>query len=124
MPDSTSQRRFTGRQGDSLRLKPGEKPFSDNQATRDREKSGDRCRIGRAVWSITRSPPPYRFAQRWGLDDLVMTNVYVSYLENLRFEGRKASPTKARELLPPRLHQALVELEDHLAKIHGRDEHV
>src|SRR5436305_835903 len=37
--------------------------------------------------------------------------VYVSYLENLRFTGRKAAPTKARELLPPRLAQALVDLE-------------
>jgi len=45
--------------------------------------------------------------------------VYVSYLENLRFEGRKATPTKARELLTPRLWQALVDLEEYLAKLHG-----
>jgi hypothetical protein len=47
--------------------------------------------------------------------------VNVSYLENLRFDGRKAGPTKARGLLPPRLHQALAELEDYLAKLHGGD---
>jgi hypothetical protein len=45
--------------------------------------------------------------------------VYVSYLENLRFEGRKASPTKARQLLTPRLQRALTELEDYLARIFG-----
>ncbi|WP_165247295.1 DUF7674 family protein [Paludisphaera soli] len=45
--------------------------------------------------------------------------VYVSYLEHLRFEGRKAGPTKARSLLPPRLHQALIALEEHLTKLHG-----
>ena len=45
--------------------------------------------------------------------------VNVSYLENLRFEGRKAGPTKARELLTPRLQRALIELEDYLARIHG-----
>jgi hypothetical protein len=45
--------------------------------------------------------------------------VNVSYLENLRFEGRKAAPTKARDLLTPRLRQALIELEEYLARIHG-----
>ncbi|MDR3623212.1 MAG: hypothetical protein P4L85_27915 [Paludisphaera borealis] len=45
--------------------------------------------------------------------------VNVSYLEHLRFEGRKAGPTKARGLLPPRLHQALIELEEYLANLHG-----
>ena len=43
--------------------------------------------------------------------------VNVSYLENLRFEGRKAAPTKARELLTPRLRQALAELEEYLARL-------
>jgi len=43
--------------------------------------------------------------------------VHVSYLENLRFEGRKAGPTKARELLPPRLRQALKELEAYLGQL-------
>ena len=47
--------------------------------------------------------------------------VYVSYLENLRFEKRKAALTKARDLLPARLGRALVELEEYLAKIHGGD---
>jgi hypothetical protein len=45
--------------------------------------------------------------------------VNVSYLENLRFEGQKAAATNARELLPPRLQRALVDLEAYLAKIHG-----
>jgi hypothetical protein len=45
--------------------------------------------------------------------------VNVSYLEHLRFEGRKAAPTKARELLTPRLRQALIELDEYLARIHG-----
>ena len=45
--------------------------------------------------------------------------VYVSYLENLRFEGRKAAPTKARDLLTPRLRQALTDLEEYLARLHG-----
>ena len=54
----------------------------------------------------------------------VENTVYVSYLENLRFEGRKAGPMKARELLPPRLRRALAELEAHLAKIHGSDERI
>lgn len=46
--------------------------------------------------------------------------VNVSYLENLRFEGRKATPTKARELLTPRLRQALTELEEYLARLFGK----
>jgi hypothetical protein len=45
--------------------------------------------------------------------------VNVSYLENLRFVGRKAAPTKARDLLTPRLRQALIELEEYLARTHG-----
>jgi hypothetical protein len=45
--------------------------------------------------------------------------VNVSYLENLRFEGRDAGPCKARELLPPRLKQALAELEEYLARLFG-----
>ena len=44
--------------------------------------------------------------------------VNVSYLENLRFDDRKAGPTRARGLLSPRLHQALVDLEEYLAKLH------
>lgn len=47
--------------------------------------------------------------------------VNVSYLENLRFDGRKAGPTQARGLLPPRFHQALVDLEEYLAKLYDRD---
>src|SRR5262249_28827747 len=43
--------------------------------------------------------------------------VHVSYLENLRFEGRKAGPTKARELLSPRLRQALTDLEAYLGQL-------
>ena len=46
--------------------------------------------------------------------------VNVSYLENLRFEGRKAGPTKARELLTPRLLQALTELEEYLARLFAK----
>jgi hypothetical protein len=46
--------------------------------------------------------------------------VNVSYLENLRFEGRKAGPAKARELLTPRLCQALAELEEYLAQLFGK----
>lgn len=47
----------------------------------------------------------------------VENSVNVSYLENLRFEGCKAAPTKARELLTPRLRQALAELEEYLARL-------
>jgi len=46
--------------------------------------------------------------------------VNVSYLENLRFEGRKAAKTNARDLLTPRLRQALAELEDYLDEIFGK----
>ncbi len=45
--------------------------------------------------------------------------VNVSYLENLRFEGREAGPTRARELLTPRLQQALTELEAYLGRLFG-----
>jgi len=45
--------------------------------------------------------------------------VNVSYLENLRFEGRKAAPMKSRELLPPRLLEALIKLEEYLVRLHG-----
>jgi hypothetical protein len=37
--------------------------------------------------------------------------IWVSYLENLRFEGRKAGYVDARKLLSPRLANALAELE-------------
>ena len=47
--------------------------------------------------------------------------VNVSYLEHLRFEGRKAGPAKARELLTPRLRQALAKLEAYLAKLLGKE---
>lgn len=47
--------------------------------------------------------------------------VNVSYLENLRFEGRKAGRTKAPELLTPRLRQALAELEAYLARLFDQD---
>jgi hypothetical protein len=47
--------------------------------------------------------------------------VNVSYLENLRFDVWKAGPTRARGLLPPRLHQALVDLEEYSAKLHDGD---
>ena len=43
--------------------------------------------------------------------------VYVSYLENLRFDGRTAGPTNARELLPTRLRQALAKLDAHWEKM-------
>jgi hypothetical protein len=46
--------------------------------------------------------------------------VYVSYLENIRFDSRKDGLTNPRELLSPRLRQALAELEEHLARIFGR----
>jgi hypothetical protein len=46
--------------------------------------------------------------------------VYVSYLENLRCEGRKAKSTNARELLTPRLRQALAELEEYLARLYAK----
>lgn len=43
--------------------------------------------------------------------------VYVSYLENLRFEGHNAELMKARALLTPGLRQALSDLEAHLAQL-------
>jgi hypothetical protein len=49
----------------------------------------------------------------------VKNAVNVSYLENLRFEGRKAVQTNARELLPPRLRQVLAELEEYLSRLFG-----
>jgi len=49
----------------------------------------------------------------------VQNAVYVSYLENLRFDGRKAAPTGARELLSPRLQQALTDLEAYLDRLFG-----
>ncbi len=49
----------------------------------------------------------------------VKNAVKVSYLENLRFEGRKAGPTRARELLTPRLRQALSELGEYLGRLFG-----
>jgi hypothetical protein len=45
--------------------------------------------------------------------------VNVSYLENLRFESRKAALVQARDLLTPRLRKTLIELEEYLARIHG-----
>lgn len=48
--------------------------------------------------------------------------IHVSYLENLRFEGRKAGPTKARQLLTPRLQQALGNLEDYLNRLFGKED--
>jgi hypothetical protein len=49
-------------------------------------------------------------------DPYVENAVNVSYLENIRFAGRKAGPTKAQELLTPRLRKALAELEQYLAQ--------
>jgi hypothetical protein len=40
--------------------------------------------------------------------------IYVSYLENLRFEGRKIGPAQVCEFLSPRLKKALNELEAYL----------
>jgi hypothetical protein len=53
----------------------------------------------------------FRFADKVLRDAApdVENAIYVSYLENLRFEGRKAHATKARTLLPPRLKAALIE---------------
>ena len=47
----------------------------------------------------------------------VKNAVYVSYLENLRFVGRKAGPTRARSLLTPRLQQAHSDLEQYLGRL-------
>ncbi len=46
--------------------------------------------------------------------------ISVSYLENLRFDGRKAEMTKVRELLTPRLLQLLAGLEEHLVRLFGK----
>ena len=43
--------------------------------------------------------------------------VKVSYLEHLRFEGRKAGSTKARELLTPRLAQILSEVDTYWERL-------
>ena len=43
--------------------------------------------------------------------------VDVSYLESLRFEGQKAAPTRARDLLTARLRLALIALEEYLARM-------
>ena|SRR5260221_10639590 len=50
--------------------------------------------------------------------------VYVSYLENLQLEGRKAGSTKLREMLPSRLQKALADLEAHLDRIFEKDTRV
>lgn len=47
--------------------------------------------------------------------------VYVSYLENLYFEERKSGGINARELLTPRLAQALIVLEEHWRHISERN---
>jgi hypothetical protein len=47
----------------------------------------------------------------------VKNAVYVSYLENLELFGQKARSANARDLLPPRLQQALAELEEHWKKL-------
>jgi hypothetical protein len=47
----------------------------------------------------------------------VKNAVYVSYLENLRFDGRKAGPANATQYLSPRLKQAFAELETHWQNI-------
>jgi len=48
--------------------------------------------------------------------------INVSYLEHLRFNGRKATPTRTLELLTPRLRVALDDLEAYLDKFHGKVE--
>jgi hypothetical protein len=45
--------------------------------------------------------------------------VYVSCLENLRFDGPTAAPTDARNLLTPRLRQAVADLEAYLDRLFG-----
>lgn len=52
----------------------------------------------------------------------VTNAINVSYLEHLRFEGRKAGPTGARELLTPRLRQALAGLEEYLTRLFGKSD--
>ncbi|HMF20408.1 MAG TPA: hypothetical protein VKE98_24575 [Gemmataceae bacterium] len=49
--------------------------------------------------------------------------IYVSYLEKLWFEGRKAAPTRARDLLTPRLRQALADLEEYLDRLFAGSKH-
>jgi hypothetical protein len=46
--------------------------------------------------------------------------IYVSFLENLQFEGRKIGLTNSRELLSPRLQRALNELEAYLEELFRR----
>jgi hypothetical protein len=46
--------------------------------------------------------------------------VNVSYLENLKFDGRKIGLINARKLLSPRLQQALIELETNLEELFRR----
>lgn len=46
--------------------------------------------------------------------------IFVSYLENICFDGRDAVKLKVRDLLSPRLRQALAELEEYLDQLHGR----
>ena len=53
-------------------------------------------------------------------DREVENAIYVSYLENLYFEGRNSDRRKAKELLTPRLKQALQELEEYLDQLHRK----
>jgi hypothetical protein len=46
-------------------------------------------------------------------DDAVVNAVNVSYLELVDFEGRKAKGIRARQLLSPRLQQAVRDLEEY-----------
>jgi len=46
--------------------------------------------------------------------------IYVSYLENLWFDGCEGESMHARPLLPPRLQQALMDLEAHWEKINSQ----
>ena len=46
--------------------------------------------------------------------------ISVSYLENLRFDGRKAELTKAQELLTPRIRRSLAGLEEQLVRLFGK----
>jgi hypothetical protein len=45
--------------------------------------------------------------------------VWVSYLENLRFESGTVGTAEARTLLTSRLRQALAELDEYLARLFG-----
>lgn len=47
--------------------------------------------------------------------------LHISYLENLRFDGKQAGPMQARRLLPPRLRRALAVLERYLATLFEDD---